>query len=148
MPELKLFTQTSARCYDKSGRIIEASLKELWFAMSDAIKYFDQKDEQYFINKKVQEHLQELRHDDEMRFERKANTYFAVTGSSSFVQDARKRSQKQRSSDTGQAQCHDTNQYDRHHDHPRSRSKSRSRRSRRDKSRSRSCQRRRHHHSK
>lgn len=96
-PELKLFTNSSARCYDKRGKRIDESFKELWIAMSNEIKRFDQRDEHYFINKKVEERIKELRQEDELRFERKASTYLAVTGASSFTDDARRRNSSHRS---------------------------------------------------
>lgn len=85
-PELELFTSSSTRCYDSHGRIIDNAFKELWWAVSDAIKQIDTRDEQYYITKKVEERLKELKNEGDLKFERKASTYLAVTDSQTFAQ--------------------------------------------------------------
>lgn len=70
-PDLDLFTASEGRCYDARGRIIEKAFKDLWLALSDCIKKLDEKDEQYFITQKVEEHLKELKHREDLEFERK-----------------------------------------------------------------------------
>lgn len=95
-PDLELFNSTSMRCYDHHGRIIDNSFKEFWWAVSDVIKQIDSRDEQYFITKKVEERLRELKNEDEMTFERKASTYLAVTGARDFSEDASNRSRTPR----------------------------------------------------
>lgn len=84
-PDLKWFTSSTARCYDKRGRICDSSFKELWLALSDMIKHTDERDEHYYINKKVEERLKELKNEGELKFERKASTYLAVTGRKTFT---------------------------------------------------------------
>lgn len=89
-PDLEMFVTSGSKCYDECKRIIEKSFKDLWLAISDCVKKIDERDEQYFISRKVEERLKELRHEDELRFERKASTFLAVTDSKSFTEAASK----------------------------------------------------------
>lgn len=85
-PGLRSFEASTARCYDRKARINEKSCEEMWISMSEALKLIDERDEHYFINKKVEERLKELKQDGELKFERKASTYLSVTGKSSFTE--------------------------------------------------------------
>lgn len=90
LPELEMFVNSGSRCYDKQGRMIDRSFKDLWLAISDCLKKIDETDEQYFITRKVEERLKGLRHEDDLKFERKASTYLAVTDSKTFSEAASK----------------------------------------------------------
>lgn len=83
-PVLDLFVSSTARCYDRKSRIIDKSFDEMWLAVSEMIKSIDERDEHYYVNKKVEDRLRELKQEGELKFERKASTYLAVTGQSSF----------------------------------------------------------------
>lgn len=87
-PDLDLFVNTAARLYDHHNRINDRSFKELWMAISATMKEIDDWDEQYFITRKVEERLNELKFDADLKFERKATTYLAITGSKSFSEAA------------------------------------------------------------
>lgn len=112
-PELSSFAASTTRLYDRTGRINESAFKEYWLAISEAIKAVDQKDEQYFISKKVEDRLKELRDEDHLRFERKASTYLAVTDSKSFVEAARKKPKYQ--DNNGRRYRHDGYHHDNYH---------------------------------
>lgn len=83
-PSLDLFVASMSRCYDRKNRVLEKSFKEFWLSVSDMLKTIDERDEHYYINKKVEERLKELKQDGELKFERKASTYLAVTGKKNF----------------------------------------------------------------
>lgn len=55
------------------------------------LKTIDERDEHYYINKKVEERLKELKQEGELKFERKASTYLAVTGKETFAESKHER---------------------------------------------------------